>query len=133
LYSWEVYPAMLIDTLQSAGPNTHNAVLPPLDHVSILNSNTFYYARHCFFLLYVHTSTTIPMSAVRLIVHFSNVLASCRYNPAIIKHHACDWIIVGVCVEYIARPEIPYLGGNHVSVVKRNDFGPNGTHPDTPV
>jgi hypothetical protein len=82
--------SLLINTSQSAGPNAHSAVLPTLDHVSILYSNTLYDAGRCFFLLCVHTSATIPMPAVRLIIHFSNVLASCRYNAAIIKHHACD-------------------------------------------
>src|SRR5450432_3219024 len=106
---------MRIATSQSAGPNTHNAVFSPFDHVSVLYSNTLYYTWRPFLLLGVYTSTAIPMATVRLIVDFRNVLACRADDSTVVEHHACNRVIISICIEYIARPEIPYLVRNHVS------------------
>ena len=109
------YAAVRNSTSQSAGPDTHDAVFSPFDHISVLYSNTLYYTWRSFLLLGVDTRTAIPMTTVRLIVDFYNILAGRAHNPTIVEHHAGNWAIVGICIEYIARPEIPYLVRSHVS------------------
>lgn len=53
--------------------------------------------------------TAVPVPAVRLIVHFGNVLSGSRHYSSGVEHHARDWVVVRICIMYSTGSEIPDL------------------------
>lgn len=76
------------------------------------------------------TCATIPLPPVRLVVHFHDALARSSNDPSRVKHHACDRMVEGECVENRTRSQVPDLVCAS-AVVSIPDI--NGTHSNAAI
>ena len=91
-----------------ACPNTNSAVSTPLGQVTISYSYTLDNSGR-FPLFRRNASTTVPLPALYLIIHLDHVLSGGADDPPGVKHHARDWIVVGISIINRASAEIPNL------------------------
>lgn len=93
----------------SARPNPHNTILPTFSHIPILKPQSLHSRRIESLSLSGNPSTTIPMAPIRLVIYFRHGFAGRGGDTAGVKHHACNWVVVGECVVDGAGAEVPYL------------------------
>lgn len=104
-----VFSRMLRFSLYSTSPHTHHTIFSSLDHVSILYSDSFHNGGCRSVLFRCDTRTTVPMTAIGLVVDFSHVFTRRGDDPARIKHHACNWVCVCIGIKYASRSKVPDL------------------------
>jgi len=92
-----------------ASPDSYNTIPAALGQVPILNANLFNNSRGLLLFSGRDASSAVPVPPVRLVIHFGNVFAGSRYNPAAIEHHARDWGIICVGIINGTCPEVPDL------------------------
>src|SRR5438034_6038545 len=99
----------------STCPDAEGAIFSSFSQISFLDS--YPYDRRCLAPLFFgsHTSTTVPMPRVRLVIDLDNVFACGGYDPSSIKHHTGDRIIVCIRVVDGSCSKIPYLYGFRIS------------------
>jgi hypothetical protein len=91
-----------------ARPHTNRAVLPSLNQIAILDPNMFN-DRVRRGVCFINTGPTVPVPAIRLVIHLNYTLASCRHDASCVKHHARNGVVIGVGIRNGASPEVPDL------------------------
>lgn len=100
---------ILTPTLTS--PDSYNTVPTAFGQVPILDANLFNNRGGFFFFGGRDTGPAVPVSTVRLIINFGDVLAGSRHDSTAIEHHACDWGIICIGIMNCTCPEVPDLYG----------------------
>lgn len=101
--------------LTSARPYTNDTVSSSFDHVAVLYLDPFNRRGPWRTLIDVDTWSTIPLSALGLIVHLDYIFAGGADNAASIEHHRSDRLIVCESIVNTASAEIPNLQ-EHISL-----------------
>jgi hypothetical protein len=89
-------------------PHTNRTVLPTLNQIAILDPDMFN-DRVRRSVCLISTGPTVPVPAIRFVVHLDYTLASCRNDAPCVKHHAGDGVVIGVGIRNGASPEVPDL------------------------
>ncbi len=111
---------VLITCATLAGPNTHNTVFAALSEVPILDSD-FLHRRWLLPILFCcHTSTTFPMSPIRLVVDLDDIFPRSGDDPSRVKHHACYRIVVRIGIVDGPCPKIPDLYEMLLACIRRS-------------
>lgn len=93
----------------STCPYPYDPITSTFHHVAISYTYVLHHSRRLALICLDDSRAAVPLSALNLVVHFDYVLARCAYYSSCVKHHACDGVVVRVCVIYGACPEVPYL------------------------
>ncbi len=119
--------------LFSTGPNAYNAIFATLGKVTVFDSYSLDCGRASSILLRSNSSTAIPVPSVRLVVDFRDILSGCGDNASRVKLHACDRIVVGICVVYRTCSKVPYLPRSQPCTTPIDLDLLHATYPNAPV